>query len=188
MYQALPFVKKRNLYSGFFKKFSMSYHSFLVVSQDSVKLEHRVLLMRSVWLFDCFLTKVQPFLYSAMCLPWHRVCWWSIRSYGWSCTCMCSNNASPSWERGAGRNEPEKNMAQLRCHLSPSCEKLKGHCGIVFLHGSAQLPFVAVMWNAKGSLWNCFFLRKSLWVFNWCNGEGFAGSGSHWIWCGWLFL
>lgn len=36
MYQALPFVKKRNLYSGFFKKFSMSYHSFLVVSQDSV--------------------------------------------------------------------------------------------------------------------------------------------------------
>ncbi|RLN00130.1 very-long-chain (3R)-3-hydroxyacyl-CoA dehydratase 2 isoform X1 [Panicum miliaceum] len=30
MYQALPFVKKRNLYSGFFKKFSMSYHSFLV--------------------------------------------------------------------------------------------------------------------------------------------------------------
>ena len=132
MYQALPFVKKRNLYSGFFKKFSMSYHSFLVVSQDSVKLEHHVLLMRSVWVFDCFLTKVQPFLYSAMCLPWHRVCWWSIRSYGWSCTCMCSNNASPSWERGAGRNEPEKNMAQLRCHLSPSCEKLKGHCGIVF--------------------------------------------------------
>ncbi|OEL31051.1 putative monofunctional riboflavin biosynthesis protein RIBA 3, chloroplastic [Dichanthelium oligosanthes] len=31
MYQALPFVKKRNLYSGFFKKFSMSYHSFLVL-------------------------------------------------------------------------------------------------------------------------------------------------------------
>ncbi|RCV17392.1 hypothetical protein SETIT_3G216300v2 [Setaria italica] len=30
MYQALPFVKKRNLYSGFFEKFSMSYHSFLV--------------------------------------------------------------------------------------------------------------------------------------------------------------
>ncbi|KAG2618783.1 hypothetical protein PVAP13_3NG141315 [Panicum virgatum] len=30
MYQALPFVKKRNLYLGFFKKFSMSYHSFLV--------------------------------------------------------------------------------------------------------------------------------------------------------------
>ncbi|RLN29464.1 very-long-chain (3R)-3-hydroxyacyl-CoA dehydratase 2 isoform X1 [Panicum miliaceum] len=31
MYQALPFVKKRNLYSGFFKKFSMSYHSFIVI-------------------------------------------------------------------------------------------------------------------------------------------------------------
>ncbi|KAL6609848.1 hypothetical protein ACP70R_039817 [Stipagrostis hirtigluma subsp. patula] len=30
MYQALPFVKERNLYSGFFKKFSMTYHSFLV--------------------------------------------------------------------------------------------------------------------------------------------------------------
>ncbi|CAN6332803.1 unnamed protein product [Urochloa humidicola] len=30
MYQALPFVKKRNLYSGFFKKFSMSYYSFLM--------------------------------------------------------------------------------------------------------------------------------------------------------------
>ncbi|CAL4901150.1 unnamed protein product [Urochloa decumbens] len=30
MYQALPYVKKRNLYSDFFKKFSMSYHSFLV--------------------------------------------------------------------------------------------------------------------------------------------------------------
>ncbi|KAL6841317.1 hypothetical protein ACP4OV_028835 [Aristida adscensionis] len=30
MYQALPFVKKRNLYSGFFKKFSITYHSFLV--------------------------------------------------------------------------------------------------------------------------------------------------------------
>uniref|UniRef100_A0A0E0HFK9 Very-long-chain (3R)-3-hydroxyacyl-CoA dehydratase n=1 Tax=Oryza nivara TaxID=4536 RepID=A0A0E0HFK9_ORYNI len=30
MYQALPFVKERKLYSGFFGKFSMSYHSFLV--------------------------------------------------------------------------------------------------------------------------------------------------------------
>ncbi|KAI5019138.1 hypothetical protein ZWY2020_044026 [Hordeum vulgare] len=30
MYQALPFVKERDLYSGFFAKFSMSYHSFLV--------------------------------------------------------------------------------------------------------------------------------------------------------------
>ncbi|KAF6996206.1 hypothetical protein CFC21_012574 [Triticum aestivum] len=30
MYQALPFVKERGLYSGFFAKFSMSYHSFLV--------------------------------------------------------------------------------------------------------------------------------------------------------------
>ncbi|GJM88798.1 hypothetical protein PR202_ga05364 [Eleusine coracana subsp. coracana] len=30
IYQALPFVKERNLYSGFFQKFSMSYHSFLV--------------------------------------------------------------------------------------------------------------------------------------------------------------
>ncbi|KAL6619108.1 hypothetical protein ACP70R_034247 [Stipagrostis hirtigluma subsp. patula] len=30
MYQALPFVKARNLYSGFFEKFSMTYHSFLV--------------------------------------------------------------------------------------------------------------------------------------------------------------
>ncbi|XP_062179464.1 uncharacterized protein LOC133884105 [Phragmites australis] len=30
MYQALPFVKERNLYSGFFQKFSMSYHSFLM--------------------------------------------------------------------------------------------------------------------------------------------------------------
>ncbi|KAJ1263246.1 hypothetical protein BS78_09G168500 [Paspalum vaginatum] len=30
MYQALPFVKKRKLYSGFFEKFSMSYYSFLV--------------------------------------------------------------------------------------------------------------------------------------------------------------
>ncbi|KAK3135364.1 hypothetical protein QOZ80_5BG0418050 [Eleusine coracana subsp. coracana] len=30
IYQALPFVKERKLYSGFFEKFSMSYHSFLV--------------------------------------------------------------------------------------------------------------------------------------------------------------
>uniref|UniRef100_A0A0E0L3F7 Very-long-chain (3R)-3-hydroxyacyl-CoA dehydratase n=1 Tax=Oryza punctata TaxID=4537 RepID=A0A0E0L3F7_ORYPU len=30
MYQALPFVKERDLYSGFFGMFSMSYHSFLV--------------------------------------------------------------------------------------------------------------------------------------------------------------
>ncbi|KAF0923888.1 hypothetical protein E2562_007735 [Oryza meyeriana var. granulata] len=30
MYQALPFVKERDLYSGFFGMFSISYHSFLV--------------------------------------------------------------------------------------------------------------------------------------------------------------
>ncbi|PNT71108.1 hypothetical protein BRADI_2g23200v3 [Brachypodium distachyon] len=30
MYQALPFVKERDLYSGFFAKFFMGYHSFLV--------------------------------------------------------------------------------------------------------------------------------------------------------------
>ncbi|XP_047045855.1 very-long-chain (3R)-3-hydroxyacyl-CoA dehydratase 2-like isoform X1 [Lolium rigidum] len=30
IYQALPFVKERELYSGLFAKFSMSYHSFLV--------------------------------------------------------------------------------------------------------------------------------------------------------------
>ena len=55
---------------------------------------------------------------------------------------MCSNNASPSWERGAGRNEPEKNMAQLRCHLSLSCEKLKGHCGIVFFFEENHCEFL----------------------------------------------
>ncbi|KAF0923885.1 hypothetical protein E2562_007735 [Oryza meyeriana var. granulata] len=49
MYQALPFVKERDLYSGFFGMFSISYHSFLVVGQASaceclMKLKHTTLL------------------------------------------------------------------------------------------------------------------------------------------------
>ncbi|OAY65964.1 Very-long-chain (3R)-3-hydroxyacyl-CoA dehydratase 2 [Ananas comosus] len=46
MYEALPFVKERNLYSNFFNKFPISYYSFLVfVTNNLSHLLHQALLM-----------------------------------------------------------------------------------------------------------------------------------------------
>jgi hypothetical protein len=39
-----------------------------------------------------------------------RVVCFAIRFCGWSCTCMCSSSASPSWERWRGRNGHNKNL------------------------------------------------------------------------------
>ena len=33
-------------------------------------------------------------------------------------------------------------MAQLSCHLSPSCETLRGHCGIVFFFEENHCEFL----------------------------------------------
>jgi hypothetical protein len=74
---------------------------------------------------------------------------------------MCSNNASPSWERGAGRNEPEKNLAPLSSGATCCCHVKRSRVIV--------------------ELFFFFVWRKSLWVVDWCNGEGFAESGCNWI-------
>lgn len=112
MYQALPFVKERKLYSGFFGKFSMSYHSFLVVGQAIaceclMKLKHFFQIMWWNWSMQhCWWKCNSIASWPSSCC---RLCWQSTRFCGWSCTCMCSSSAGRSWgNREAPRNEPEE--------------------------------------------------------------------------------
>lgn len=119
IYQALPFVKEMNIYSSFFEKFFMSYHSFLVVCcQWNCDRDALLKLSDSKQEFSCF---------GILIYMWqrYRVGWYAIRFFGWSSTCTCSSNASRSWERWTGRNEPEKDLIHICsgviCHQFVRC-------------------------------------------------------------------
>lgn len=153
MYQALPFVKKRDLYSGFFEKFSMSYRSFLVVSQGSANWTivfcSRVRSVAS-WSVRLFLTEVQlsgmRLAVTQGVLVLYPFLWLKLYQHVFK-------QRKSKLGKGSRKKRAWENLALL---------------------SSAQLPLVAVMWNANGSLWilfwkitfvSCCLMRR--WRFCW---------------------
>lgn len=59
MYQALPYVKDKRLYSDLFNKFSISYYSFLVVC---ALLKYMLILIFHVFFFFTFLKTILLFV------------------------------------------------------------------------------------------------------------------------------